>query len=1243
MSRRRLRRCNALPPRAARAGVESLESRVLLAGGGGALPRVTGVEYDTGSPVAVDPVKYLVVHFDADVGQSLDLSHFHIRNVSTGTDVTPAALRWDPFSQSAVIEFASPTLAEGNYTLTLTAAGISDIGGNPLDGDGDGQPGGNYTAWFSELPGDANGDHTVNFTDLLALAKNYNGTGQSRPQGDFNSDRVVNFADLLVLSKNYNRSLPRSIRVAQPDGGSSVSGIVDLTADLSDTSGLAGVQFMVNGAPVGAEDTSVPYTVTWDSTAVANGTYQVTAVARGTDGTSTASEPVSVTVANTAQTLSGQWSDVMNWPLVAINTVLLKDGRVLMWDGDGTGAVCIGPTSARVWDPATNTFTPVPIPYFSGHEDDIFCSAQTLLADGRVLVVGGHDCDGPGLGIKATQIFDPATMTWTRGPDMNFARWYPTATTLSDGRVLILGGSTMTTVDYVDTPEIYDPVTNTISELPNATLSIPSYSFVFQHPDGRVIVTGSDEAKMPTYALDVATQTWSTVDPTVLDAGSGVMYRPGKFLKAGSSYLSAPMDNGGSVPSKATTYVLDTTQAGAPKWQQTASMANARTHLNLTILPDGTVLATGGSSDIGGLTPANAVYPAELWNPATQTWSTLPSMQTPRMYHSTATLLPDGRILVAGGGRLGPDSFLSAEIYSPAYLFRGPRPVITSAPSRVEYGSDFFVATPDAARIASVALLDSGATTHSFNMNQRYVPLTYEVVPGGLRVHAPADSRLATPGEYMLFVVDSHGVPSVAPFVRLPAPYEDIRPPTAPTNLAGTGSVGTASLTWTAATDNVGVVRYNIYRGAASGFAPGPQNLIGTSTTTAYADHPPGGTYYYVVQAVDQAGNLSPASGEAAVTVLPDTVAPTVAVTGPANGATVKGVVTLSANASDDVAVAAVRFLVDGVQVGGEDTTAPYSISWNSRDLANGLHTLTAVARDGAGNSATSDPVSFTIANTGFPGLVASYSFDEGSGTVADDSSGNGLNGSISNATWTSAGKFGGALSFNGTSSIVDIADADALDLTAGMTLEAWVRPTALSGYRTVILKEVPGELAYSLYASNDSSRPNTWGRIGGTSYDATGTASLPLNTWTHLASTYDGTTLRLYVNGVQVASRTIAGALQTSANMLHIGGNAIWGEYFAGLIDEVRIYNHALTAAQIQSDMNAAVAGAVPDTITLAPAVAAALPTAAPSPFNVSVPIDSKRKPVRRAADSVLLAGESRPVKAAHPKPASRATAFRR
>src|SRR5262249_20308869 len=152
------------------------------------------------------------------------------------------------------------------------------------------------------------------------------------------------------------------------------------------------------------------------------------------------------------------------------------------------------------------------------------------------------------------------------------------------------------------------------------------------------------------------------------------------------------------VPSKATTYVLDTT-VPSPAWQQTASMANPRTHLNLTILPDDTVLATGGSTDIGGVNLANAVYQAQLWSPVTQTWAPMASMVPPRLYPSTALLLPDGRVAVAGGGHNYSNSitYPSAEIYSPAYLFKGARPTITSTPATLAYGANFFVGTPDGA------------------------------------------------------------------------------------------------------------------------------------------------------------------------------------------------------------------------------------------------------------------------------------------------------------------------------------------------------------------------------------------------------------------------------------------------------------------------------------------------------------------------------------------------------------------
>src|SRR6516162_5197923 len=201
------------------------------------------------------------------------------------------------------------------------------------------------------------------------------------------------------------------------------------------------------------------------------------------------------------------------------------------------------------------------------------------------------------------------------------------------------------------------------------------------------------------------------------------------------------------------------------------------------------------------------------------------------------------------------------------------------------------------------------------------------------------------------------------------------------------------------------------------------------------------------------------------------------------------------------------------------------------------------------------------------PGLVAAFGFDEGSGSSVADASGNGNTGTISGATWVAAGKFGKALQFNGTSARVNVPDAASLHLTTGLTLEAWVNPSTVSNvWRDVIYK---GNDNYYLEGTSaNGSKPDGGLIAGGTYADAYGTAALPANTWSYLAETYDGSTLRLYVNGTQVASTAHTGSIATSTNQLQIGGDSLYGQHFAGLIDEVRVYNVALTVAQIQTDM---------------------------------------------------------------------------
>ena len=199
------------------------------------------------------------------------------------------------------------------------------------------------------------------------------------------------------------------------------------------------------------------------------------------------------------------------------------------------------------------------------------------------------------------------------------------------------------------------------------------------------------------------------------------------------------------------------------------------------------------------------------------------------------------------------------------------------------------------------------------------------------------------------------------------------------------------------------------------------------------------------------------------------------AVSAPAPGANVSGTIPVSANASDDVGVVGVQFTLDGANLGAEDTSAPYSVSWNTTTASDGPHTLRAVARDASGNSTTSAAVGVTVSNAAppSPGLVAAYGFEETTGPAVIDSSGQSNAGTIvSGAARTAAGKIGRAIDFDGVNDYVSVADANSLDLTAGMTLEAWVQLDTVSSWRTAILKEKPGSHIYALYASNATNSP---------------------------------------------------------------------------------------------------------------------------------------------------------------------------
>jgi PKD repeat protein len=271
----------------------------------------------------------------------------------------------------------------------------------------------------------------------------------------------------------------------------------------------------------------------------------------------------------------------------------------------------------------------------------------------------------------------------------------------------------------------------------------------------------------------------------------------------------------------------------------------------------------------------------------------------------------------------------------------------------------------------------------------------------------------------------------------------------------------------------------------------------------------------------------------------------------------------------------------------GDNTTGTAQNPTHTYSAA-GTYTVSLKATGGGLGSANTATKTITVGAGGSTGggttgggLVAAYGFEENSGTIVADASGQKNHGALSGATWT-AGKFGRALRFKGSSNQVTVKDSASLDLSAGLTLEAWVNPaTTTGGGRTVILKEQTGGAVYNLYSSEDANLPLA-SIYSGNYRVVSGPSPLPLNQWSHLATTYDGQYQRLYVNGIEAAKRAQSGTIKTSAGALKIGGNSIWGEWFSGVIDEVRIYNKALAASEIQGDMNKSVASANPPQLML-------------------------------------------------------------
>jgi hypothetical protein len=502
----------------------------------------------------------------------------------------------------------------------------------------------------------------------------------------------------------------------------------------------------------------------------------------------------------------GSWGPVMKWPVNAVHVSLLPNGKVLMWPR-GALSRPVGPKGEpapnqaicfpRIWDPATKTFADASIPGLLGKHVptparppyNIFCSGHSFLADGRLFVAGGHRADG--VGEPKACIYDAVHNKWTLTRQMNAGRWYPSCVTLPNGEVLAIAGDIGSGKDNL-VPQVFNPTTGRWRNLTNAQDVFEDYPFLHVAPNGHVFIAGT---KIQTRYLDTVgegklTVVGDHVYRQVRDYGSSVMYEPGKVLVLGGGGGGDPKAKNPIFPT-ATAEIIDLNES-RPRWRKTAPMRFGRRMQNATLLADGTVFVSGGTSSIGFNVGTKAVFATELWDPKTGRWHLLAPQKERRLYHSTAILLPDATVLSAGGGEPdgGPadrpidiiaanqfyNAHRNAQIFSPPYLFAGPRPVITSAPHSVTYGKQFQVTVPtrDVKKVHRVTLVRLSSTTHAQNFNQRFNELHFHQPTGTagghktpLTVTAPPNHNVAPPGHYMLFILSNQGVPSVAKIIQL--------------------------------------------------------------------------------------------------------------------------------------------------------------------------------------------------------------------------------------------------------------------------------------------------------------------------------------------------------------------------------------------------------------------------------------------------------------------------------------------
>jgi hypothetical protein len=496
----------------------------------------------------------------------------------------------------------------------------------------------------------------------------------------------------------------------------------------------------------------------------------------------------------------GQWQLLpYHSGVLAVHAALLPKGKVLFYAGSGSSAtrfdapqfgdVSQGVYTSVVWDPTApppGDFAHPATLFAPNHRPfDFFCGGDTLLADGRLLSAGGTGHYNPFTGRNDAAVFDFASQKWSFVKSMAHGRWYPTVITLGDGRALAATGLTE---DFTNphnlTLEIYNPATDTWQMLhfDGAFPGLPLYAHLFLMADGRIFFDGGrmdDEMQVDPCIIDLTHDPVHTT-PVFGQEGNGMRNQSASVLLPPAQDQRVMIIGGGPAgkPNKTDAIdnvdIVDLKQAD-PHFVPASPLNFPRLHLNAVLLPDRTVFVTGGSLKQEDQ-PLARLQP-EIYDPVTDAWTPMATSAVPRLYHSTALLLPDGTVVSAGGNPDGgthvqwdqdPEEEMRLEVFFPPYLFRGPRPSITAAPAQCAYGQTIQIASPQAAGIRWASLVRNCVTTHSFDSNQRLVDLPIVSRAGGaVTAKVPPNRNLTPPGWYMLFLVDNNGVPSVASWIRV--------------------------------------------------------------------------------------------------------------------------------------------------------------------------------------------------------------------------------------------------------------------------------------------------------------------------------------------------------------------------------------------------------------------------------------------------------------------------------------------